>query len=368
MAPQAEWFEKNYYEILGVPENASQKEITRAYRRLARQYHPDANPGDPKAEEKFKEISAAYEVLGDEKKRKEYDEVRRLAASGMFGGAGGPTGSFTFSAEDLGDLLSGLFGRMGRRGGAGAGPRRGRDLETELRLSFREAVRGVTTTVSVAGEAACSTCAGTGARPGTVPKACPTCGGRGVVSENQGFFSFSHPCQTCAGSGRVIEEPCPECNGRGVVLARREVKVRIPPGVDDGQRIRVRGKGGPGRNGGPDGDLYVRVRVDPDPVFSRSGRDLVVEVPITFPEAALGTTLSVPTLDGEPVKIRIPAGTPSGKTFRVKGRGIQTRSGKGDLLVRVEVAVPRKLNREQRKAVEAFAAATRESPREHLGV
>jgi molecular chaperone DnaJ len=373
MAPQREWFEKDYYKILGVPESATQKEITRAYRKLARQLHPDANPDDPQAEERFKEVSAAYDVIGDEAKRKEYDEVRKLGPLGGmgFGGPGGASGAtFDFSAADLGDLLGGLFGRSARRPGGprGTGPRRGADLEAELHLPFREAVRGVTTTLHLTSDAPCSTCSGSGARPGSSPQVCPQCRGRGVLEENQGLFSFSTPCPACGGRGTVISDPCPTCSGTGVERRPREVKVRIPPGVDDGQRIRLKGRGGPGRNGGPPGDLYVLVHVDRDPIFGRDGRNLTITVPITFDEAALGTKLTVPTLDGDKVTLKIPPGTPSGKVFRVRGRGIRDRKGVGDLLVTVQIAVPTRLSPEQREAIEAFAAASTGSPREHLEV
>jgi molecular chaperone DnaJ len=377
LAPQREWFEKDYYKVLGVDENASAKDITRAYRKLARELHPDANPDDPSAEERFKEVSAAYDVIGDEEKRKEYDEVRRLGpmaggfGPGGFGGGGaGPAGGFSFDAGDLSDLLGGLFGRGRTQAGGprGTGPQRGADLEAELHLPFRQAVQGVTTTLHLTSDAPCSTCHGSGARPGTAPQICPQCGGRGVLDENQGLFSFSTPCPNCGGRGAVVTDPCPTCRGTGVERRPREVKVRIPAGVDDGQRIRLKGRGGPGRNGGPPGDLFVRTHVDPDPVFGRSGNNLTITVPVTFDEAALGTKLRVPTIDGEQVTLKIPPGTPSGKVFRVKGRGVKTKQSTGDLLVTVQITVPRKLSREQRAAVEAFAAATSESPREHLGV
>ncbi|HZA76875.1 MAG TPA: molecular chaperone DnaJ [Acidimicrobiales bacterium] len=380
MAPQREWFEKDYYRVLGVSDTASQKDIRSAYRKLSRQYHPDANPGDTAAEERFKEVSAAYDVVGDPEKRKEYDEVRRLGPmGGMFGGPGAGdagTGGFRFEdVGDLGDVLGGLFGRARRRGGAGAGgvrgtgPHRGQDLEAELHLSFEDAVHGLTTTVHLTSDAACSTCHGTGARPGTTPRTCPICNGRGVVDDNQGFFSFSSPCPECAGRGYTVDEPCPTCRGSGVERRPREVKVRIPAGVDDGQRIRLRGRGGPGRNGGPAGDLYVTVRVASHPLFGRRGNDLTITVPITFPEAALGATVAVPTLDGAPVRVRIPGGTRSGRTFRVRGKGVPGRRRTGDLLVTVEVAVPQKLSAEERRVVEALAAVTDgSSPRAHLGV
>lgn len=382
MAPQREWFEKDYYKVLGVSETATPKEITRTYRKLARELHPDANPDDDKAEERFKEISAAYDVLGNDEKRKEYDEARAMGPMGFGpggpGGGGGGPGGFTFNAEDVGDMgdLGGLFGNLfGRgRGGAprgaprGAGPQRGADLETELHLPFREAVDGVTTSVNLTGEAACTVCHGTGARAGTRPVECPTCAGRGFLDENQGLFSFSQPCPTCGARGTVVTDPCENCNGSGVELKRRQVKVRIPAGVSDGQRIRLRSRGGPGRNGGPNGDLYVVVHVAPDPLFGRNGRDLTITVPVTFPEAALGTKLTVPTLDGDTVTLKIPSGTPSGKTFRVKGRGVPAKKGQGDLHVTVEVAVPRKLSAEEKKAVQALAEVSDESPRAHLEV
>ncbi|MGH9228290.1 MAG: molecular chaperone DnaJ [Acidimicrobiales bacterium] len=380
MAPQREWFEKDYYRVLGVSDTASQKDIRSAYRKLSRQYHPDANPDDKAAEERFKEVSAAYDVVGDPEKRKEYDEVRKLGpVGGMFGGAGGGgpgAGSFRFEdIGDIGDVLGGLFGRGRRRGGPagaggarGTGPHRGQDLESELHLAFEDAVHGLTTTIHLTSEAACSTCHGTGARPGTTPRTCPICDGRGVVDDNQGFFSFSSPCPECAGRGYLIDEPCPTCRGTGVEHRPREVKVRIPAGVGDGQRIRLRGRGGPGRNGGPAGDLYVTVRVAPHPLFGRRGDDLTITVPITFPEAALGADVAVPTLDGGPVKVRIPAGTRSGRTFRVRGKGVASGRKTGDMLVTVEVAVPQKLSVEERRAVEALAAANGASPRAHLGV
>jgi molecular chaperone DnaJ len=377
MAPQREWFEKDYYRILGVPETASAKEIKSAYRKLSRKYHPDANKGDPTAEERFKEISAAYDVLGDEKHRKEYDEVRRLGPmAGGAGGMGGRPGGASFRFEDLGgdlgDIFGGLFGR-GRRGGGpgarGTGPHRGRDLDAELHLDFEDAVRGITTTLHLTSEAVCSTCGGSGARPGTSPRPCPHCGGRGVLDENQGFFSFSTPCPNCGGRGVTIDDPCPTCAGSGIEHRPREVKVRIPAGVEDGQRIRLPGRGGPGRNGGPAGDLYVACRIKPHHLFGRRGRDLTLTVPVTFPEAALGADIKVPTLEGSPVTLRLPPGTRSGRTFRVKGRGLKTKRSTGDLLVTVEVAVPRKLSAAERKAVEALAAASPDgSPRAHLGV
>jgi molecular chaperone DnaJ len=378
VAPQREWFEKDYYAVLGVAETATPKEIKSAYRKLSRTFHPDANEGDAAAEERFKEISAAYDVIGDEAKRKEYDEVRALGPMGAgFGGGAGP-GGFSFTTDnlgDLGDLFGNLFNR-GRRGGGrggdprGAGPQRGVDLETELQLSFEGATQGVTTTVNLTSEVACHTCHGSGAKPGSLPKTCPRCGGRGVLDDNQGFFSFSSPCPQCRGTGSIVEDPCPTCQGSGTELKARQVKVRVPAGVTDGQRIRLSGRGGPGRHGGPNGDLYVVVRVGSHPLFGRDGRNLTITIPITYPEAALGAEVKVPTLDDQPVTIKVPPGTRSGRTLRVKGKGVPADGGKpaGDLLVTVEVAVPAKLSSSERKAVEALAATITESPRAHLGV
>jgi len=367
VAAQREWLEKDYYQTLGVSSTATDKELTRAYRKLAKQYHPDANPA---SEDRFKEISAAYDVLGDAAKRKEYDEIRRLGAAGFPGGGFGGAGGSTFRVEDLGDLgdLFGGLGGFGNRRSRGAGPRRGADVEAELHLSFEDAVRGVTTSVNVAGEARCETCHGNGAAPGTQPTTCPTCHGSGSLQDNQGLFSLSRVCPQCSGRGTIIETPCPTCRGTGVTRRTRAVKVRIPAGVEDGQRIRVKGRGAAGRANGPAGDLYVIVHVDTHPVFGRRGKNLTLAVPITYPEAALGTTITVPTLD-DPVTLRVPAGTPSAQTFRVKGRGVPSggRRGGGDLLVTVEVTVPKKMNDEQRAAVEELARVSDAAARDHLG-
>ncbi len=377
MAPQREWFEKDYYAVLGVSESATKSEITKAYRKLARESHPDQHPGDDAAEERFKAISAAYDVLGDAEKRKEYDEVRRMGPMGGMGfGGGGAGGGQSFRFEDLGDLGD-LFGGLFNRGGGGrggraqrspSGPQRGTDLQSELHLSFDDAVAGVTTAVHLTSEAACTRCNGVGAEPGTTPVACGNCGGRGVLDDNQGFFSFSQPCPACQGRGSLIEKPCTTCRGSGVEHRPREVKVRVPAGVKDGQRIRLKGRGGPGRNGGPPGDLHVVVHVAAHPLFARSGDDLTITVPVTFAEAALGAEILVPTLEGDPVKIRIPAGTRSGKVFRIPGRGVESKARAGSLLVTVEVAVPAKLSKDERKAIETLASVSKESPRAHLGV
>ena len=369
--PPREWFEKDYYEVLGVDQKADAKDITRAYRKLARELHPDANPGDPAAEERFKEVSSAYDVVGDAEKRKEYDEVRALGPMGGFGGPG--PGGFTFdmggAGGGLGDVLGNLFGGGGGRGpgrSRATGPQRGADLEAELHLDFTDAVAGLSTSLHLVSDAVCHTCAGSGAEPGTTPVRCPTCSGRGVVDDNQGMFAMSRPCPTCAGRGVKIEHPCSTCRGNGVERRPREIKVRIPAGVSDGQRIRLKGRGDPGRQGGQPGDLYVTCRVEPHDVFAMEGRNLRVTVPITFAEAALGADIAVPTIDGGSVKVRIPAGTRPGRTFRVKGRGVATAKGTGDLMVGVEVAVPAKLSKEERAAIEALAAAATESPRQHL--
>ncbi len=353
MVAQREWLEKDYYKVLGVARDASDKEITRAYRKLAKQYHPDANPG---SEERFKEISAAYDVLSDASKRKEYDEVR--ASGPMAGGfrpPGSGGGSGEFHAEDLGDLIGGLFNRGRNRGSAG--PQRGADLESEIRISFLEAVHGVTTSVEVVGEATCTVCGGGGAAPGSSPVVCARCGGSGSVSDNQGFFSFSQPCPACRGRGLIIEHPCPKCRGTGLENRSRQVKIRVPPGVESGSRIRIRGRGAPGRNGAPAGDLFVVVQVGQHEIFGRKGSDLTLTLPISFSEAALGAVVTVPTLDGS-VSLRIPPGTKSGRTFRVRGKGVaSTKRGAsgGDLLVTTDIIVPSQLDAKQRAVLEELA-------------
>jgi molecular chaperone DnaJ len=367
MAAQREWFEKDYYKVLGVVPTASDKEITRAYRKLAKENHPDTNPG---SEERFKEISAAYDVVGDADKRKEYDEVRSRGPVGGFGAPSGPGGG-TFRMEDmgdLGDLFGGLFG-----GGAGRtrtnqrGPQRGADMEAQLHLSFQDAVHGVTTSVNVPQEVRCSNCRGSGAAPGTSTHTCPRCGGSGSLNDNQGLFSLSTVCPDCMGRGTLFDTPCPVCHGTGNEHKVRSVKVRIPAGVEDGQRIRVKGRGAPGQGMAPPGDLYVVVHVAHHEVFGRSGRNLTITVPITFPEAALGTAITVPTLDGK-VTLKVPAGTSSGKVLRVRNRGVPAGSGRnakkaGDLLVKVEVVVPTELTDEQKAALESLAAVTDPAPR-----
>ncbi len=350
---EREWFEKDYYKVLGISDSATDKEITRAYRKLAKALHPDTNPG---SEERFKEVSVAYDVLGDADKRKEYDEVRRLgpAAAGV-GGPGGfnfTTGDFT----DLGDLFGGLFG--GRR----RGPARGADLETALHLSFADAVAGVTTTVTLPSSEACHTCGGNGAAPGTGFVACERCGGRGVLNDDQGPFAMSTICPVCHGRGGTVATPCPTCHGTGREPSARRVNVRIPPGVVEGQRIRLKGKGQPGGHGGPAGDLFVDVHVTPDARFARKGRHVTTTVSVPVTAALLGTTVEVPTLDGT-VTLKVPAGTQPGTTMRVRGRGVPAsgKHGAGDLLVTVAVSVPEKLTKEQRGIVERLAQSLGES-------
>jgi molecular chaperone DnaJ len=367
-----DWIEKDFYRELGVSSEASADEIKKSYRKLARELHPDANPGDAKAEARFKSVSEAYGVLSDPAKRKQYDEARRLFAGGggFPGGFGGGAGGFDVNdlfgraaqgtgGGGLGDLLGGLFNR---RGGGTAGsatrPRRGEDVETDVRIDFTEAVKGATVPLRLSSPAACTTCGGSGAKPGTTPHVCATCSGSGLVTRSQGAFAFSEPCRDCRGTGRIIDDPCVECGGDGVSTRTRTLTVRIPSGVADGQRIRLAGQGEPGRNGGPAGDLFVRVHVNPHSLFGRKGNDLTLTAPMTFPELALGTTLTVPTLDGK-VTLKVPAGTASGRVLRARGKGITKRDGTaGDLLITLEVAVPNNLSSEARKALEAYADVT----------
>jgi molecular chaperone DnaJ len=353
--------EKDYYAALGVAKDASAAEIKKAYRRLARDLHPDTGGN----EERFKEVSEAYAILSDPQKRAEYDEARSLFGSGGFrggfpggGGFGDLFGGGGGSGGGLGDLLGGFFGGGGTRG---RGPKRGGDVETEVTLDFAEAARGVTVPLRLASPHACTTCGGSGARPGTSPRTCSTCHGSGAVSVNQGPFSLSQPCRDCRGRGRIVDDPCSDFRGSGTTTRERTLTVRIPAGVADGQRIRLAGRGSPGDNGGPAGDLYVVAHVTPHRVFGRRGDHLTVTVPVTFAEAALGAEIPVPTLDGS-VTLKVPAGTSSGRTFRVKGRGVRN----GDLLATIEVVVPQKLSAKARKALETLAAEDGTDPRAHL--
>jgi molecular chaperone DnaJ len=356
------------YKVLEVSKEASQDEIRRSYRRLARKYHPDANPGDKKAEDRFKEIQHAYEVLSKPEKRREYDEGPRT----FFGSGGtGQPGDAGFG--EFSDLLGG-FGNLGDIFGRTTTTQRtqarGENITVNIRLSFKDALNGVTTRVGVPVEEACGECRGTGAAPGTAPRTCPECGGRGVQSRDQGFFALSTPCSGCGGEGRIIEKPCSVCGGNGRVRRSRQVKVRIPAGARDKMKVRIPGRGHAGRDGGPAGDLYVRTLVEEHPVFKRKGDDFLVGVPVSFVEAALGAEIQVPRPDGGTVKLRLPAGTQDGKQFKVRGAGApraRTDGGeKGDLIVRVSVVVPKKLKRREREILEALAEERDEDVREDL--
>jgi molecular chaperone DnaJ len=392
VAPQREWLEQDFYKDLGVASDASAEEIKKAYRKLARELHPDANPGDAAAEERFKRVSEAHSVLADPEKRKEYDETRAMFAGGRFrgGGNGFPggfpggggttyttTGGGDFDLGDLfgnagggagsaggggfGDLFEGLFNRGGQRSSTATRPKRGNDLETETTLSFKDAAQGTTVPLRVTSPSPCTTCHGSGAKPGTSPRVCPNCNGSGFVSRNQGAFGFSEPCQDCQGTGSRIDDPCTDCDGSGVKVRARTINVRIPAGVEDGQRIRLAGQGEAGRRGAPSGDLYVVVHVTADKVFTRSGNDLKVQLPVSISELVLGATVSVPTLDGS-VGVKIPANTTDGRTLRVRGRGVPKRSGgAGDLLVTVKVAVPPTLDDAAVEAMRRYAEAEKAS-------
>jgi molecular chaperone DnaJ len=363
----ADWATKDFYQVLGVKKDAEAAEIKKAYRKLARANHPDSNPGDTAKHDRFKEVAEAYDVVGDAKKRKEYDEIRASYASGGFGGGfpGGFGGSTTTGGGaagfDLGDLFGGMFG-----GGAGGGtrrtrqqPRRGADVEAEVTIGFEESVEGTTLPLRLSSDAPCSHCQGTGGKPGTRPHICPTCQGSGMVaSSTSGTFMMNETCPECHGRQLVYDEVCPVCHGSGHGVSSRTIQARIPAGVKNGQKIRLRGKGGAGEQGGSPGDLLVVVRVRPHRLFHRKGDNLTVDVPVTFDEAALGAEIKVPTLGGSPVTVRIPPGTPNGRAFRVRGRGVQHRDGtKGDLLVTVQVQVPPTLTDEQRQAVDAYPRA-----------
>ena len=341
----------DYYEVLGCARDASDQEIKSAYRRLALKYHPDRNPGDREAEDKFKEAAEAYSVLGDADKRQRYD---RFGHAGL-GGAGGFDPS-TFA--DFGDILGDLFGFgdvFGRR--QRGGPRRGADLRYNLELTFTEAAFGVETQVEIARADTCSGCKGTGAAPGTTATTCANCRGAGQVAFQQGFFTVARTCGKCRGTGKVVATPCDTCRGQGLVEAERKLQIKVPAGVDTGSQLRIAGEGEGGTAGGPPGDLYVVVRVADHAFFKRDGTSLFCEMPVSFPQAALGATLDVPTLDGGTSRLQIPAGTQAGTSFRIRGQGVPHLGsrGRGDLHVTVRVAVPARLNAEQRKAVEQLA-------------
>ena len=343
---------KPLYETLGVPKNASQDEIKKAYRKLARKHHPDANAGDKQAEERFKEIQHAYDVLSDPDKRKAYD--RFGSQNGRAAPAGGPNVDFgNIDFGDLGDLFGGIFGGRGAGGRQQRQPVRGNDVEAEVHLSFEDSLHGVEAKVPVELMTACSQCGGTGAQPGTAPVICPECNGRGVKVESQGLFALSQPCPRCRGNGTVIEKPCPKCHGSGRERRIKTYTVKIKPGVKDGTRIRVKGKGEPGEHGGPSGDLIVVTRVTESPTYERRGDDLIVQVPVSFTTAALGGPVEVATPDG-PVSLKIPSGSEDGKLLRIKGRGAPrlSGSGKGDVLARVRIQVPKRVSKKERELLE----------------
>jgi molecular chaperone DnaJ len=371
MSTTHDYLDQDLYAVLGVNKGATAAEIKKAYRKLARELHPDQNKNNPQAEARFKQVSEAYSVLGNESRRKEYDEARELFANARFSGGFGPGRpgpaaegvqfdfGDIFGAQDgdLGDLLGGVFTRGSR--GSSSGARRGRDVETEISIDFTAAVEGTTVPLRLSTEQSCTSCAGTGAKPGSTPRACASCTGTGQATRTMGGFALAEPCRNCRGRGLIIDDPCPTCSGSGRTQRTRTVKARIAPGALDGQRIRLKGKGEPGVRGGPAGDLYVTVHVRPHPVFGRQGDHLTLTVPVTFPEAALGAEITVPTLDGTPVTLRLPAGTPSGRTLRVRGKGVRRPDGtRGDLLVTVTVAVPASLSPEARDALAAYAATT----------
>jgi molecular chaperone DnaJ len=376
--------DKDYYKTLGVGKKASDKEIKDAFRRLAREYHPDANPDNKNAEEKFKEVNEAYEVLSDSEKRKQYDSGQ------MFMGAGGPGPGYDFSGfgsrpgsrsyaytgdlGDLGDLgdIFNLFSGMGGGPGASTGrrrqqPRKGRDLTTDVTISFDDALQGLSVPLTVTGKTVCPTCKGSGAKPGTLPKTCPSCGGRGTVSQNQGPFAFSRPCPNCGGRGTVIEDPCAECGGTGAVERPRNIKIKLPAGVKDGGKVRFKGKGEAGPPGGAPGDLYVKVHVKPHKYYTRKNGNILLDLPLTFPEAAMGTSVEIPTINGK-VKLKIPAGTSDGRKFRLRGKGAPKPKGKGkgDMIVTVRIVVPKKMNKKEKELVKQLKELEKEDPRAFL--
>lgn len=371
--------DKDYYDILGVPRGASADDVKKAFRKQARKHHPDAGG----SEERFKEINEAYEVLSDDDKRKQYDEYGRYFGGNMPpGGAGAPGGwpgggypggaqYQTVDMGDIGDLFGNLF--SGGGGGFGGGGRRssahrGADLQHDLTLTFEEAFAGTSTKVDVRKTESCTTCKGSGAKPGTSPITCPTCQGSGAVSQGQGMFGFSRPCPRCGGSGRIVEQPCATCKGKGQVIRVKPLTVNIPPGVTDGGKLRFAGKGEAGTGGGPAGDLYVITRIKPHAFYTRDGADVVMDLPVTIVEAALGTEVTVPTPDGGKVKLKVAPGTADGKVLRVPGKGAPKLKGKGagDLKVRVRIAVPEKLTAEQKELLRRFESTRDDNVRAHI--
>ncbi|MDO4929196.1 MAG: molecular chaperone DnaJ [Corynebacterium sp.] len=384
MAMKSEWAEKDYYADLGVAPTASESEIKKAYRKLARENHPDSHPGDAAAEEKFKKIAEAYDVLGNEQERQEYDQFKTMMRNGGFGQnvGSGFAGGFRNSTEfDFGDIFGGagqgqsggfediLGGLFNSNGGTRRAkkPQRGADVETSITLEFREAAQGAAIPIQLTGEAPCTVCHGSGSKTGKV-RSCPDCQGSGFSTEERGTFGFSRPCPTCHSTGKIVEDPCNTCSGSGTVRRTRSITVKIPPGVVDSQRVRLAGQGEAGPNGAPSGDLYVTVHVKSDEVFARSGDNLEITVPVSFAELALGGTIIVPTLD-QPVRVKIPTGTPDGRVLRVKGRGVPKRSDKaGDLLVKLQVEIPANLDPAALSALRAYAQAERDAgfdPREN---
>ena len=359
------------YDTLGVKKGASQDEIKKAYRKLAAKYHPDKNPGDASAEERFKEVQNAYDTLSDPEKRKAYDQFGSTNGRPGFDprdfnfGTGG-----NFRVEDLGDLGD-LFGGLFNRGGTRVRrpqPERGADIEVTVNLSFEDSLRGLETKIPVEVTTACRECGGTGAQPGTAPVICPECNGRGVVSESQGLFALSQPCPRCRGNGTVIEKPCDHCHGTGRERRTKRYSVKIPAGVKDGTRVRLKGKGEPGANGGSPGDLFVVTHVTPSRLFERRGNDLIIDVPVTYPEAALGATVQVPTPYGERLSLKVKAGSQDGALLRMRGHGAPklNASGKGDLLARLRISVPKKLSKKEKETLEELRNASHQDPREEL--
>ncbi|HYM54169.1 MAG TPA: molecular chaperone DnaJ [Solirubrobacteraceae bacterium] len=360
----------DYYKTLGVDRKATPEDIKKAYRKLARKYHPDRNPDDKQAEARFKEISQAHDVLGDPEKRKQYDTGTGPFAAGGAGGPGfGGFGNFDFDASSMGDILSNLFGgsASGRRVRTKPRAERGPNLEAQVSISFDQAIAGAQVPLQVPMHATCNTCRGTGAKPGTAPSVCPRCEGRGIETQGQGMFSISQPCSRCGGSGTVIEDPCPTCQGAGAVRTVKRLRVNIPAGVRDGSRIRLPGKGESGRNGGPPGDLYLITHVAPSPVFTRKGENLEVEVPLSIPEALRGAEVKVPTLNGSKT-LRVRPGTAHGTVQRLRGEGPPKLGGdgRGDIHYRFVIDVPEKLSKEQEEAVEELSKAMGGDPRAGL--
>ena len=356
-----DWLDKDFYATLGVSKDATSEDIKKAYKKLARENHPDLNPGDTEAEKRFKEISEASSVLGDERKRQEYDQVRAMGASG-FGGFGGQG----FNVDDFGDL----FGNLGDIFGFGAsgGRRKGQTYQTNINISFDDAAKGVETIIPLRKEVACSECKGTGAEKGEAFHRCNICNGSGQTASNQGFFSFAQTCSACKGQGNVIDKSCKICRSSGAVIENESIKVKVPAGVDNGTVIRLRGRGGPGDAGAPDGDLLVQVAVDSHKFFKRNNSDLILEVPLMFTEAALGASIKIPTLENS-VTLKIPAGTPSGKTFKIKSEGISPQGRRpGDLYVKVFITPPANLSRSAKKHLENYRDQfeSGDSPRDYL--